>query len=162
MNKNLLKILKRSIAEHHRNWHTVLYQALWADRVTPKSSIGNSPFFLVYGIEAILPPNLFLPSLQLARAVQETKCSAIEEIINMLLKLEEERENAKRHCMKHQKLVKSWFNHGSSSNRESQVDDLVLKWDKAHGDKGEHTKFQHLWLGPYVIAEKTGPNTFRL
>ena len=65
-NKNLLKILKRSIAEHHRNWHIVLYQALWADWVTPKSSVGNSPFFLVYGIEAILPPNLFLPLLQLA------------------------------------------------------------------------------------------------
>ena len=49
-NKNLLKILKRSIAKHHRNWHTILYQALWADKVTPKSSVGNSPFFLVYGI----------------------------------------------------------------------------------------------------------------
>ena len=35
-NKNLLKILKRSIAENHRNWHNVLHQALWADRVTPK------------------------------------------------------------------------------------------------------------------------------
>ena len=100
-NKNLLKILKRSIAEHHRNWHIVLYQALWADRVTPKSSVGNSPFFLVYGVDVILPPNMFLPSLQLARAVQETNCSAIEEIINMVLKLEEERENAKRHFMKH-------------------------------------------------------------
>ena len=44
-NKNLLKILKRSIAKHHMNWHTVLHQALWAYRVTPKSSICNSPFF---------------------------------------------------------------------------------------------------------------------
>ena len=62
-NKNLLKIMKRSIDEHHRNWHTILYQALWAHRVTPKSFVGNSPFFLVYGMEAILPPNLFMPSL---------------------------------------------------------------------------------------------------
>ena len=62
-NKNLLKILKRSIAENHRNWHTVLHQDLWANRVTPKSSIDNSPFFLVYGVDVILPPNLFLPSL---------------------------------------------------------------------------------------------------
>ena len=28
--------------------------------------------------------------------------------------------------------------------------------------KGEHTKIQHLWLGSFVIAEKLGPNTFRL
>ena len=37
-----------------------------------------------------------------------------------------------------------------------------MKWDKAHEDKGEHMKFQRLWLGPYEIAEKLGPNTFHL
>ena len=140
----MLKILKRSIAENHRNWNTVPQQALWADRVTPKSYIGNSPLFLVYGVDAILPPNLFLPSLQLARAVQETECSTIEERINLLLKLEEERENAKKHFAKHQQIVKSWFDHGSSSNQELQADDLALRWDKSLEDKGEHTKFQCL------------------
>ena len=78
-----------------------MHQALWTDRVTPKSSIGKYPFFLVYGVDSILPPNLFLPSLQLARAVQETECSAIKERIILLLKLEEERENAKKHFVKH-------------------------------------------------------------
>ena len=130
--------------EHHRNWNTILYQALWADRVTPKSSVGNSPFFLVYGMEAILPPNLFLPSLQLTQSIQERECSSNEERINMLLKLEEERENAKRHFVKHQQILKSWFDRGSSSNRELQVGNLVLKWDKAHEEKWEHMKFQCL------------------
>ena len=78
------------------------------------------------------------------------------------MKLEEERENAKKHFAKQQQIVKSWFDRGLSLNLELQVDDLVLRWDKAHEDKGEHTKFQHLWLGPYVIAEKLGPNTFHL
>ena len=40
--------------------------------------------------------------------------------------------------------------------------DLVLKWDKVHEDKGDHTKFQKNWLGPVVIAEKIGPSTFCL
>ena len=40
--------------------------------------------------------------------------------------------------------------------------DLVLKWDKVHEEKGDHTKFQKLWLGPFVIAEKIGPSAFRL
>ena len=94
-NKKLLKILKRTISVHHRNWHTELVNALWADRVTPKAAIGNSPFFLVYGTEAILPPNLFLPSLQLAQSVQDEECPAMEKRINTLLKLEEEREKSK-------------------------------------------------------------------
>ena len=65
-NNNLIKILKRTVVNHHRNWHNALSNALWADRVTPKAAIGNSPFFLVYGKEAIFPPHLFLPSLQLS------------------------------------------------------------------------------------------------
>ena len=36
----------------------------------------------------------------------------------------------------------------------------MLKWDKVHEEKGYHTKFQKLWLGPFVIAEKIGPRTF--
>jgi hypothetical protein len=77
-NKNLIKILKRTVSENHKNWHTTLFYALWDDRVTPKTTIGNSPFFLVYGREAILPPNVFLPSLQLSKKVQEEECPALE------------------------------------------------------------------------------------
>jgi hypothetical protein len=46
--------------------------------------------------------------------------------------------------------------------KEFQIGDLVLKWDKAHEEKGKHTKFQHLWLGPFLIAKKLGPSTFIL
>jgi hypothetical protein len=38
-NKNLIKIIKRTVSENHKNWHNALYKALWADRVTLKSSI---------------------------------------------------------------------------------------------------------------------------
>ena len=117
---------------------------------------------MVYGTEAILPPNLFLPSLQLAQSVQDEYCPAIEKRINTLLKLEEERDRSKQHFTKHQQIVKSWFDQSFSSNREFQVGDLVLKWDKVHEEKGDHTKFQKLSLGPFVIAEKIIPSTFCL
>jgi hypothetical protein len=62
-NKNLIKIIKRTVSENHKNWHNALLNAIWADRVTPKTTVGNSPFFLIYGREAILPPHILLPSL---------------------------------------------------------------------------------------------------
>ena len=43
-----------------------------------------------------------------------------------------------------------------------QMGDLVLKWDKAHEEKGKHTKFQRMWLGPFQIVEVIGPSTFML
>jgi hypothetical protein len=48
-NKNLVRILKKIVADNQRNWHSSLHNALWDDRVTPKEAIGNSPYFLVYG-----------------------------------------------------------------------------------------------------------------
>ena len=62
-------MFRKTIARHHRNWNITLHNALWEDRVNPKYAIAKSPFFLVYGTEAILPPNLFLPSLQLAQSI---------------------------------------------------------------------------------------------
>ena len=68
-NKNLVNLIKKIIDQHPRSWHAKLPLALWADRITPKESIKNSPFFLVYGQEAIFPTHIFLPSLPLSQSV---------------------------------------------------------------------------------------------
>ena len=62
----------------------------------------------------------------------------------------------------HQKIIKTWFVKHVSSDKQFQVGDLVLKWDKASGAKGKHVKFQKIWLAPYEIAEKIGDATYRL
>lgn len=55
----------------------------------------------------------------------------MENMINELLRLEEERHRAKNKFDQHQKLVKCWFENKSSSNKNFEVGDLLLKWDKA-------------------------------
>jgi transposase InsO family protein len=106
-NKNLIKIIKRTFFENHKNWHNALLKAIWADRVTPKIVVGNSPFFLVYNREAILPLHVLLPSLQLLQKVQEEECPPLESQINALLKLEEVRSQEKRKLVQHQLIVKN-------------------------------------------------------
>jgi hypothetical protein len=101
-NKNLINIIKRTVVENHKNWHNALINALWDDRVTPKDATGNSPFFLVYGREAILPPHILLPSLQLTQKVQEEDYPPLENQINALMKLEEVRAQAKCNLDQHQ------------------------------------------------------------
>eukprot|EP00253_Pinus_taeda_P017057 PITA_17057 len=161
-NKNLIKIIKRTIEQNHKNWHKSLIFALWADRITQKASIGSSPFNLVYGKEAVLPTNLVLPSLTLVQFIEESPSSSIQLRHDQILKLEEEREKAKVIHAKHQQIIKSSFDSLSSGSKQFQVDDLVLKWDKAHKDKGKHTKFQKMWLRPFQICEKIGHSTFIL
>jgi hypothetical protein len=86
----------------------------------------------------------------------------LESRINALPKLEEVRAQAKKKLDQHQLIVKIWFDSNSTSDRNFEVGNLVLKWDKPHEGKGEHTKFQILWLGPFLIAKKLGPNSFCL
>ena len=61
-NINLIRILKKIVIENQRSWNIALHNALWADSVTPKNFLGVSPYTLVYGKEAILPPNILFPS----------------------------------------------------------------------------------------------------
>eukprot|EP00253_Pinus_taeda_P004312 PITA_04312 len=161
-NKILVKIIKRTIEQNHKNWHKSLIFALWANRITQKASIGTSPFNLVYGKEAVLPTYLLLPSLALVQFIEESPSSSIQLRHDQILKLEEEREKVKITHAKHQRIIKSSFDSTSSSSKQLQVGDLVLKWDKAHEDKGKHTKFQKMWLGPFQINEKIGHSTFIL
>jgi hypothetical protein len=92
-NKNLIRIFLRTIIENQKNWHNALSNALWTDTVTPKVTLGNSPYFLVYRHEDILPSNFFLPSLQLAQSARGPLSTALQRGINALLKLEKERNN---------------------------------------------------------------------
>jgi hypothetical protein len=66
MNKNHLKIIKKTISDNQRDWHQILVYALWDYKITPKATLGNFPSFLICRKEAILPVNIALPSLRLA------------------------------------------------------------------------------------------------
>lgn len=66
-----------------------------------------------------------------------------------------------QHFAKNQVVVKRWFDERAKV-KAFWISDLVLLWDKAKEKKGDHHKFERLWLGPYQIAEILGENTFRL
>eukprot|EP00253_Pinus_taeda_P013163 PITA_13163 len=125
-NKNLIKIIKRTIEQNHKTWHKSLIFALWADRITQKASIGSSPFKLIYGKEAVLPTNLILPSLALVQFIEGNPSSSLQLRHDQILKLEEEREKTKIIHAKHQQIIKSSFDSISSHSKQFQVGDLVL------------------------------------
>lgn len=79
-----------------------------------------------------------------------------------IFKLEEEREKVRTTHAHHQQLVKASFDSNFVTSKSFQCADLVLKWDKAHEEKGKHIKFQQMWLGPFYIVEQISPSTFLL
>ena len=69
--------------------------------------------------------------------IEENPSSYIQLRHNQILKLEEEREKAQTTHVKHQQIIKSYVDTTSNGSKLLQVGDLVLKWDKAHEDKGK-------------------------
>jgi transposase InsO family protein len=50
------------LKKHGANWVSELPSVLWGNRTTPNRATGETPFFLVYGAEACLPPEIIMGS----------------------------------------------------------------------------------------------------
>ena len=66
-NKTLIKLFKKKIEDDPGRWHEVLYEALWAHRLTRHSATKVTRFELVYGQEAMLPVEVNLNAYRLAK-----------------------------------------------------------------------------------------------
>jgi hypothetical protein len=85
-NKTLNKLIKKKIEENLKRWHEVLSKALWAHRISKHSTTKVTPFELIYRQEVILPVEVNLDALRIAR---QTKLSALDYHNLMLNRLDE-------------------------------------------------------------------------
>ena len=60
-NKNVKKIIAK-VTEVYKDWHEKLPFALHAYRTGVRTSTGETPYSLVYGMEAVLPIEIEIPS----------------------------------------------------------------------------------------------------
>uniref|UniRef100_A0A2N9HJX7 RNA-directed DNA polymerase n=1 Tax=Fagus sylvatica TaxID=28930 RepID=A0A2N9HJX7_FAGSY len=68
-NKNVKKILSK-MTETYKDWHEHLPYALCAYRTSVRTSVGATPYSLVYGMEAVLPVEVEIPSLRILSQTQ--------------------------------------------------------------------------------------------
>jgi hypothetical protein len=66
-NAEILKGLKTctydGLKKNGTKWIDELPCSLWGNQTTPSRATGETPFFMVYGAEAILPPEVTIGSL---------------------------------------------------------------------------------------------------
>jgi hypothetical protein len=160
-NKNMIWSLKRTIKDNKRDWHTKLIFSLCFDRITPKKTMGQSPYTLVYGAPVVLPVHLQIPSLRLAIDEVEDDFQPLQHRLHTLVELEEVIKDAFKHLQKKQDIIKRSFDKRATMVNY-KVGDNVLLWDKAHEAPSKHHKFDSLWLSPYTIYEVLGTNAFIL
>eukprot|EP00253_Pinus_taeda_P013363 PITA_13363 len=159
-NKILIKIIKKVLEENKKKWHKKLVNALWADRLTTKRSIGFNPYELVYGLEAKFPSSLGVPVMKLLQESQ-AEPNDMQRRVNQIICLQQTRDQVYSSVQILQEKLKKAFDRRTKAE-DFSVGDKVLKWDSRREDKGKHGKFDSLWRGPFIIQEVQGNNTYFL
>jgi hypothetical protein len=138
-----------------KRWMKELPSVVWSLRTTPSRATGFTPFFLVYGAEAILPTDLEYGSPR-TRAYDDQSNRANRE--DSLDQLEEARDMALLHSARYQQSLRRYHARGVRS-RDLQVGDLVLRLRQ--DARGRH-KLTPPWEGPFIIAKILKPGTYKL
>ncbi|GJR45862.1 reverse transcriptase domain-containing protein [Tanacetum coccineum] len=153
--QHLHKGLKTRLGKAKGQWVEKLPNVLWAHRTTAK--IGNhcTPFSRVYRSEAVLPPNIGIPTYRI-QSYEENKNNA-DLRLNLEL-LEDQRELASLCEAKYKCQTERYYN---SKVRHAHVGDFVLYKNKASRQEG-HKNPDPNREGPYHIIEAKRPGTYVL
>jgi hypothetical protein len=89
-----------------KNWHKELHSVLWALRTHVNRTTRDTPFNLVYGVDAVLPPKIYLESVRVVHFDVEHQAKARELDSNML---EERRNTALVNVWRYQESLKKYY-----------------------------------------------------
>jgi len=154
-NRVLLRGLKRRLGEAKGTWAEEVPRIVWVYHTSPQSTTKETPFSLVYGLDAMIPVEIQESSPRFQKFVAEE--SNDERKVNLDL-LDEVREEAR---IKAEALMgKVEFKYNSKLRpRQLQVADLVMR--KAHPYLLEN-KLSSNWIGPFRVTEALGNRAYKL
>jgi hypothetical protein len=138
-----------------KRWMKELPSVVWSLRTTPSRATGFSPFFLVYGAEAILPTYLEYDSSRTRVYDDQSNQTSREDLLDQL---EEARDMALLHSARYQQSLRRYHTWGVRP-RDFQVGDLVLRLRQ---DARGRNKLTPPWEGPFIIAKILKPGTYKL
>jgi hypothetical protein len=149
---------KRLFDENNKKggkWTNEISSVVWGLRTQPSKATGQSPFFLIYGSEAILPADVMWksPRLEMFKEDEADTATHLE-----LDSAEEIRCNALLQSAHYLQGVLHY--HDTNVQRRSfNVGDMVLR--RIQVDTGPH-KLNSRWEEPFIVHKVTGPESYRL
>ena len=135
------------------HWVEELDSVLWGLRTTPNRTTEYTPFFMVYGAEAVLPCDIIHDSHRM-RMKQEKEAELDWQ--DNLDALEEERDVAKACSAFYQQQARLYQSREVRA-KTYNIDELVLRLPEKKKDK-----LKPKWEGPFVIDKVLTGGAYRL
>ncbi|RDX83428.1 hypothetical protein CR513_35648, partial [Mucuna pruriens] len=143
------------LEEAKGRWADELPQVLWSYHTTPHSTIGETPFRLTYGTEAVILVEIGEPSPRMTffeSGGNEEELRANLDLLQEVCEIAHVKEYAvkARAARKYNRRVMP---------RHFKIADLVLRRMTRRGDCN---KLSLLWEGPFKITEEVGKGAYHL
>ena len=154
-NATLCEGLSMYVSTHQKDWDKHLPLVLFAYRVSPNATTGESPFYLLYGREPRLPLDvtLLLPDSNVSSSVAELRARIVSN-------LEESQKLIESNTQIAQQRMKLQYDKHTAPVTYDIGSKVWVYTPKTR--KGLSKKLAHNYHGPYRVTAKLSPVHFKL
>ena len=121
-NRTLLKLIKSRLVGAKRAWPEELPNVLWAYRTTARTPMGETPFNLTYGTEAVILIEVGLTSLRREFFDKQDNDDQLKQNLDLMDKV---RDQAAQRMAKYQQKIAEYYNR-RVKQKKFNIGDLVL------------------------------------
>jgi hypothetical protein len=149
-NKNLKKIIQKMVVTY-KDWHEMLPYALHTYRTTVRTSTNATPYSLVYGMEAVVPLEVEIPSLRILKDAKLDESEWARSRFKQLNLINERRLAAICHHQLYQSRIAKAYNKKVKPRVFKEGDLVLRKIPLASGE--DQSKWAPNYKGPYVVKK---------
>ena len=128
-NRGIKRILEKTVNSSRKDWSEKLDDALWAFRTAYKTTIGTTPFKLVYGKSCHLPVELEHKAYWALKTVNLDMAAAGENRFVQIHEVEELRHDAYESSKLYKERTKTLHDARLKDKKEFRVGDRVLLYN---------------------------------
>ncbi|KAL5550934.1 hypothetical protein UlMin_001110 [Ulmus minor] len=158
VNKTIKQTLKKKLEKSKGAWVDELPLVLWAYRTSFRAATGETPFSLAYGVEAIIPIEISLPTFRVDNFDEENNDVLLALATDLL---EEKRETSQVRAAALQQTIARYYNSKVKLRRFVKGDLVLRKVFLNTKEKGVGVLGPN-WEGPYRVRAIIRPGTYEL
>ena len=151
-NREIKKILEKTVNSSRKDWSIKLDDALWAYRTAYKTPIGMCPYIIVFRKPCHLPLELEYKAMWTIKKVNCGFQAAKEKRLLQMNELEELRNEVYDNARIYKENTKRWLDQ-KILRREFKAREQVLLYNSRL--KLFPWKFKSRWSGPYIVITST-------